>query len=159
MFMFLIALWQMFGYVSLFTTETFFLTRTWQGKSFAGNFVIPAVIWIFLSLSEPAKEGDGLGRIKYGEVRRASDIYGSTEEKQQNTGLWMLLACLNFAAGASSSLAILLSCLMTAGFGFLFAFREKSFAVLVKAGLACIPGGIYVLLYVALTHGLLVLPV
>ncbi|MDE6202378.1 MAG: hypothetical protein K2G19_02745, partial [Lachnospiraceae bacterium] len=75
-FMILIALWQMFGYVSLFTTETFFLTRTWQGKSFAGNFVIPAVIWIFLSMFEPTKEGDGLGRIKYGEVRRASEVYG-----------------------------------------------------------------------------------
>lgn len=159
MFMVLMALWQMFGYVSLFTTETFFLTRTWQGKSFAGNFVIPAVIWIFLSNAEPSKEGDGLGRIKYGEVRRASDIYGGVEEKSKNTGLWLLLACLNFAGGASSSLAILLSCLMTAGFGLLFAFRERSFAVLVRAGLACIPGGLYVLLYVALTHGLLVLPV
>lgn len=159
MFMTLMALWQMFGYVSLFTTETFFLTRTWQGKSFAGNFVIPAVIWIFLSNAEPSKEGDGLGRIKYGEVRRASDIYGGVEEKSKNTGLWLLLACLNFAGGASSSLAILLSCLMTAGFGLLFAFRERSFAVLVRAGLACIPGGLYVLLYVALTHGLLVLPV
>ncbi|GFI70427.1 hypothetical protein IMSAG249_02256 [Lachnospiraceae bacterium] len=159
MFMALMAFWQMFGYVSLFTTETFFLTRTWQGKSFAGNFVIPAVIWIFLSNAEPSKEGDGLGRIKYGEVRRASDIYGGVEEKSKNTGLWLLLACLNFAGGASSSLAILLSCLMTAGFGLLFAFRERSFAVLVRAGLACIPGGLYVLLYVALTHGLLVLPV
>lgn len=159
MFMALMAFWQMFGYVSLFTTETFFLTRTWQGKSFAGNFVIPAVIWIFLSNAEPSKEGDGLGRIKYGEVRRASDIYGGVEEKSKNTGLWLLLACLNFAGGASSSLAILLSCLMTAGFGLLFAFRERSFAVLVRAGLACIPGGLYALLYVALTHGLLVLPV
>ncbi len=158
MFMILIALWQMFGYVSLYTTETFFLTRTWQGKSFAGNFVIPAVIWIFLSLAEASKEGDGLGRIQYGEVRRASEIYGGPEEKSTNAGLWALLACLNFAGGASSSLAILLSCLMTAGFGLLFAFRERRFAVLVRAGLACIPGGIYVLLYVALTHGLVVLP-
>lgn len=157
-FMILIALWQMFGYVSLFTTETFFLTRTWQGKSFAGNFVIPAVIWIFLSMFDPTKEGDGLGRIKYGEVRRASEVYGRPEEKSKNTGLWLMLACLNFAGGASSSLAILLSCLMTAGFGLLFAFREKSFAVLVKAVLTCVPGGIYVLLYVALTHGILVLP-
>ena len=50
MFMVLMALWQMFGNVSIYTTETFFLTRTWQGKSFAGNFIIPAVFWIFLCL-------------------------------------------------------------------------------------------------------------
>lgn len=130
MFLFLIALWQVFGNISIYTTETFFLTRTWQGKSFAGNFVIPAVIWIFLCLGK--------------------------EETQEKKGLWLLLTCLNFAGGASSSLAILLSCLMTAGYGVLFAFRHKKPGILIKAGLSCVPGGIYVLLYIALTHGWLV---
>ena len=127
MFMILIALWQMFGNISVYTTETFFLTRTWQGKSFAGNFVIPAVIWIFLYLFE-------------------------TEE---NSGFWILLAALNLAGGASSSLAILLSCLMTVGFGFLFAIREKKFSILVKSGLSCAGGGLYVILYILLTHGII----
>ena len=129
MFMLLLGLWQVFGNISLYTTETFFLTRTWQGKSFAGNFVIPAVIWIFLQLYE--------------------------EEKRLIW--WVLLGVLNLAGGASSSLAVLLSCLMTAGFGFLFALKEKKFSVLVKAGLTCIPGGVYVVLYAAVTHGLLAL--
>lgn len=127
MFLFLIALWQIFGNISLYTTETFFLTRTWQGKSFAGNVVIPAVIWIFLLLYDSSKAA----------------------------GLWILLAALNLAGGASSSLAVLLSCLMTAGFGFLFAVSKKSFGILVRSGLACISGGIYVLLYLLLTHGIL----
>lgn len=127
MFMVLIALWQVFGNISLYTTETFFLTRTWQGKSFAGNVVIPAVIWIFLLLYEDSKKA----------------------------GLWILLAALNLAGGASSSLAVLLSCLMTAGFGFLFAISKKSFGFLVRSGMACVSGGIYVLLYLMLTHGML----
>lgn len=135
MFMLVLALWQMFGYISLYTTETFFLTRTWQGKSFAGNFILPAVIWIFLCLFVTDEEEGSGGR----------------------TGLWLLLAGLNLAGGASSSLAILLSCLMSAGFGFLFAVREKRFGILVKAGLSCIPGGIYVLLYLLLTHGIITL--
>lgn len=129
-FMVLIALWQMFGNISIYTTETFFLTRTWQGKSFAGNFVIPAVIWIFLCLMR--------------------------EESTGKKGLWLLLASLNLAGGASSSLAILLSCMMTAGLAVLWAIREKKPGILVKAGLCCVPGGVYVLLYVALTHGILV---
>lgn len=129
MFMVLTALWQMFGNISIYTTETFFLTRTWQGKSFAGSFVIPAVIWIFLCLME--------------------------EEDTRRKGFWMLLACLNLAGGASSSLAVLLSCLLTAGLSVLFAFKERKPGIIVKAGLSCIPGGAYVLLYVALTHGLL----
>lgn len=141
MFMVVMALWQMFGYISLYTTETFFLTRTWQGKSFAGNFVLPAVIWIFLRLF--ASDDDTGGK--------------STGKGNMETGLWILLACLNFAGGASSSLAILLSCLMSAGFAVLFAIRERRFGILVKAGLSCVPGGVYVLLYVLLTHGIIVL--
>ena len=131
MFMILMGLWQMFGNISVYTTETFFLTRTWQGKSVAANFMIPAVIWIFLKL------------------------FGNTEKKDER-GLWLLLTALNLAGGASSSLAILLTCLMTVGFGFLFALREKKFSILVKSGFACVGGGAYVLLYLLLTHGIIV---
>lgn len=146
MFMVVIALWQMFGNISIYTVETFFLTRTWQGKSFAGNFVIPAVIWIFLSLFVSKDEQ------KEGEFVRMASL-----EKSRESGPWILLACLNFAGGASSSLAILLSCLLSAGLAVLFAIRERSFGILVKVSLCCVPGGLYVLLYLLLTHGIIVL--
>lgn len=145
MFMTLMALWQMFGNISLYTTETFFLTRTWQGKSFAGNFVIPAVIWLFLCLFD---EGERKKKAK----GRGGAAGKETSGRQR---LWLLLACLNFAGGASSSLAILLSCLMTMGFGMLFAIREKKPIILLKAGGSCVPGGAYIMLYLALTHGIL----
>lgn len=160
MFMVLIALWQMFGAVSIYTTETFFLTRTWQGKSFAGNFVIPAVLWIFLCLFEKGSsrsKGPGL-RLKEGWsiTENGKSILGEKKEGcQGQAGFWILLGCLNLAGGASSSLAIMLSCLMTAGLGFLFAVRERRMGILIKAALACLPGAVYVLLYVALTHGLI----
>ncbi len=148
MFMALIALWQLFGNVSIYTTETFFLTRTWQGKSFAGNFVIPAVIWIFLCLfpeggQPPRKESP-------------SDGEDCGKGKAIGTGPWVLLTCLNLAGGASSSLAIFLSCMMTAGLAALYAIRDWKLSILIKAGLTCIPGGAYVLLYLALTHGILI---
>ncbi len=127
LFMALMALWQIFGNISLYTTETFFLTRTWQGKSFAGNFIIPTVLWIFLKLYEDDRE----------------------------KGLWALLFCLNFAGGASSSLAVLLSCLMTVGFGFLFAVSKKRISIFIKACFSCAGGGVYVLMYLLLTHGFL----
>lgn len=144
MFMVVIALWQIFGNISIYTPETFFLTRTWQGKSFAGSFVIPAVIWIFLCLfasDEEQEESDGF------------EILNESEERK--TGFWLLLACLNFAGGASSSLAVLLSCLMSTGFGVLFAVRKKRFGILIKAGFSCVTGAIYVLLYLCLTHGII----
>lgn len=142
MFMVLIALWQMFGNVSIYTTETFFLTRTWQGKSFAGNFIIPAVFWIFFRLfvadkqEQSAKSNAALLK----RIKTMDDI-----------GLWILLGCLNLAGGASSSLAILLSALLTAGLAVLFAVKERKFSILVKAGCTCILGGVYVILYVVLS--------
>lgn len=158
MFMVLIALWQMFGAASIYTTETFFLTRTWQGKSFAGNFVIPAVLWIFLCLFDKGSSGNRGLRLKEGWsiTENGKSILGEKREGYQGQiGFWILLACLNLAGGASSSLAIMLSCLMTAGLSLLFCIRERRPGILIKAALACLPGGVYVLLYVALIHGLI----
>lgn len=130
-FMIIMALFQMFGNVSIYTNETFLLTRTWQGKSVAGNFIIPMVFWIFLSLFEKKD---------------------NWSKKQGNAGYWIMLACLNLAAGVSSSLAVLLSALLTAGLAVLFAVKERRFSVLVWAGLSCIPSAAYVLTYLVISH-------
>ncbi|MGN0376376.1 MAG: DUF6077 domain-containing protein [Suilimivivens sp.] len=136
-FLILISLFQMFGNVSIYTSETFFLTRTWQGKSVAGNFIIPVVFWIFLNLFEKEEiKGEKAERL-----RTAGD-----------KGYWILLGCLNLAAGVSSSLAVLLSMLLTAGLAFLFTIKERKFSILIKAGLTCIPGAAYVLTYLVISH-------
>ena len=148
MFLTLMALWQMFGNVSIYTTETFFLTRTWQGKSFAGNFIIPAGFWIFLCLF---REND-CGTLQ----KMDSDIEDAAEAKSRKIrsgnrgGLWMMLTLLNLAAGASSSLAVLLSCALTMGLGVLLTIRSRRFRNLICAGLSCALGGAYVLLYMML---------
>lgn len=133
-FMIIMALFQIFGNVSIYTNETFLLTRTWQGKSVAGNFMIPAVFWIFLSLFEQKDREEG--------EAKASD----------QKVFYLLLACLNLAAGISSSLAVLLCSLLTAGLGVLFAIRERKFSILIKAGLTCVPGALYVLTYLIISH-------
>ena len=127
MFMIALAFIQMFGNVSIYTNETFLLTRTWQGKSLTGNFILPAVFWLFLCLFEREKEEKGIG-------------------------YWILLGVLNLAAGASSSLAVLLSLLLTAGLGFLFSVKERSFRILFTTGLTCIPGAVYILTYLIISH-------
>lgn len=148
MFMALMALWQMFGNVSIYTTETFFLTRTWQGKSFAGNFIIPAVFWIFLCLFHESDRGT--------RPKMDFDVEADTEGKSRkiprgNSGsLWMMLTLLNLAAGASSSLAVLLSCALTMGLGVLLTIRSRRFWNLIYAGLSCVLGGAYVILYMML---------
>lgn len=133
-FMIIMALFQIFGNVSIYTNETFLLTRTWQGKSVAGNFMIPAVFWIFLSLFEQKDREEGDVKVPDQKV------------------FYLLLACLNLAAGISSSLAVLLCSLLTAGLGVLFAIRERKFSILIKVGLTCIPGALYVLTYLIISH-------
>lgn len=148
MFLALMALWQMFGNVSIYTTETFFLTRTWQGKSFAGNFIIPAVFWIFLCLF---RESDRETRQKVDFSVEVNSERKSRKLPRGNSGsLWMMLTLLHLAAGASSSLAVLLSCALTMGLGVLLMIRSRRFRNLIYAGLSCILGGAYVLLYMML---------
>lgn len=148
MFLALMALWQMFGNVSIYTTETFFLTRTWQGKSFAGNFIIPAVFWIFLCLF---REEDHRNQQKR-ELDAEDAVKGKSRKirSRNSSSLWMMLTLLNLAAGASSSLAVLLSCALTMGLGVLLMIRSRRFRNLIYAGLSCILGGAYVLLYMML---------
>ncbi len=106
--------------------------------------MIPAVIWLFLCLFASFDESDN-----------PDDFELLNDTGERKTGFWILLACLNFAGGASSALAVLLSCLMSAGFAVLFAVRQKRFGILVKTGFTCVTGGIYVLLYLLLTHGII----
>lgn len=123
-FLILMALFQIFGNVSIYTSETFFLTRTWQGKSLCGNFMIPAIFWLYLCM-----------------------FRGEAQQK-----LFFLLAFLNLASGISSSLGVLLTCLLTAGLGLLLAVGKKRPGILVKACLSCVPGAAYMLTYLIASH-------
>ena len=79
-FMIMMSMFQIFGNVSIYTNETFFLTRTWQGKAVAGSLVIPALFWMFLSIY------DGMAK------KRHTDI-----------GLWIVFVCVNMTAGVYTS--------------------------------------------------------
>lgn len=145
MFMILIALFQMFGNVSIYTAETFLLTRTWQGKSVAANLVLPAVIWIFLMLFDEEKQ-ETAQKLTAPE-NPMTEKPAVAAKKAGADGYFVLLACVITAAGVSSSLAVLLAVLLSAGLAVLFAIKNRSFGVLLKTGLACIPGAIYMLIY------------
>ena len=128
-FMIIMALFQMFGNVSIYTNETFFLTRTWQGKSVAANLVIPMMflllLWIF-----------------NGEKR---------EEKGRRIDLWIMLVCLNMTAGVCSSLAVFLIAILLGAAALCLMVVEKDWKIPVKLGLTCIPNLFYVILYLALS--------
>lgn len=131
-FMILMCMFQIFGNVSIYTNETFFLTRTWQGKAVAGSLVIPAFLWLFLMLYDKDRE-----------------------DKRTDAGLWLLLVCVNVTAGICSSIAIFIVSILTAVTAFCLMIVERDFKVLVKIGAACIPNLIYMGIYVIMAYGYL----
>lgn len=126
-FMIIMAMFQMFGNVSIYTNETFFLTRTWQGKSVAASIVIPMMFLLLIWLSA-----------------------GEKKRRRQDAGLWIMLVCLNMTAGVCSSLAVFLIAILLATAALCLMFVKKDWRLPVKLGLTCIPNLIYVILYLGL---------
>lgn len=126
-FMIIIGMFQMFGNVSIYTNETFFLTRTWQGKAVAGSLVIPMLFLLLLWL-----------------------FAGEKEERKQNAGIWIMFVCLNMTAGLCSSIAVFLLAILLGAAAFCLMIVERDVRIPVKLGLTCIPNAVYVLLYLML---------
>lgn len=131
-FMIVMSLFQIFGNVSIYTNETFFLTRTWQGKSVAGSLVIPAFFWVLLLIYDKTKK-----------------------EREAQAGLWMLLVCVNMTAGICSSIAVFLVSILLALTAFVLMIVERDFKVLFKLGAACIPNLVYMGIYVVMAYSYL----
>ena len=125
-FMILMTMFQIFGNVSIYTSETFFLTRTWQGKAVAGSLVIPALFWMFLWIYDGKRHGDA--------------------------GLWFVFVCINMAAGVCSSIAVFLVCILMALTAFCLAITERDYRVILKMGAVCIPNVIYMAVYVIVAY-------
>lgn len=131
-FMILMAVFQIFGNVSIYTSETFFLTRTWQGKALAGALVIPALFWVFLQIYDKC-------------VRKG----------RADAGLWILFVCINMTAGVCSSIAVFLVCILIAVATFCLAVAERDWKILFKVGAACIPNVVYMAIYVFMAYSYL----
>lgn len=119
-FMIFIAVMQIFGNVSIYTGSTFFLTRTWQGKSLLGNVVLPAIIWLVLWIFD-------------------SDNY----EKESRVGLWALLVITNFVAALSSTASVFLVAMLIGVTGLMLGIKEKDIQIPLRLMISCIPLVIY----------------
>lgn len=131
-FLIIMAFFQIFGNVSIYTNETFFLTRTWQGKAVAGALVIPALFWVFLLLYDKG-----------------------VRNERTEAGLWILLVGINMTAGVCSSIAVFLVCILIAAAAFCLAVAERDRKILFKAGAACVPNVIYMAVYVFMAYSYL----
>ena len=134
-FLIVISVIQMFGNTSIYTPETFFLTRTWQGKSLVSNFVIPLLIWLFLWISE---EQQNLPKANTGIplIQRISP--------------WILMGLVNMTGGICSSMGAILGTILIGAYTLVMLITRHRIGVLVGAILACIPNLVYVLFYLSI---------
>lgn len=132
-FMTLMVGMQLFGSYSIYTNETFFVTRTWQGKSVLANIAIPAAFYILLRICA------------YTEVERTDEEieYGTTLP-----GLMMTLLAVNLVGALASSLGLLLLCFLEGLFLVVVAVRNKRFSVIPAGMVSMVPCIIYILIYV-----------
>ena len=90
-FLTLVSIMQIWGNISIYTNETFFLTRTWQGKSVLANLILLVELWLMLELCAREKN----------------------RERQEETGsqlpYWLLLAVNHIAAAMMTSMGAFLT--------------------------------------------------
>lgn len=125
-FMVFLMLWFLFGNVSIYTTETFALTRIWQGKGLFTAIVIPTM---FLCLF---------------------DMYQRYEENKNIRKEWFLLLCCVFASVLATSTSVFLVPVFLGLAGVLYAVRFRRAGVLLHFGTAILPALFYGILYILL---------
>lgn len=113
---------RIFGNVSIYTPETFLLTRTWQGKSILANIVFVLILWIFFNLFETP----------------AQKTY------------WVLLALAHVFAGTCTSIGMFLTAALTALFTAALFLYGKNARVLLYGALTLVPNAAYTVLYLVL---------
>lgn len=131
-FLTLVSIMQIWGNISIYTNETFFLTRTWQGKSVLANLILLVELWLMLELCAREKSG----------------------KRQEETGsqlpYWLLLAVNHIAAAMMTSMGAFLTALLFGIMALVAAIRYRSWSILWKMALCCIPNVFYLVLLLIL---------
>lgn len=119
--MFVIFVWMvnLYGYYSLFCSETFLMTRGWQGKSIVAGVGIPAMLMLFL------------------------DIYRDITKRSS----YVLLMLLNLAMCLLSGMGIIIGAILVASFTIVYAIDKKSFRLILWGLLVCMPNAVYYAIY------------
>ncbi|MBQ8247868.1 MAG: hypothetical protein IJZ42_12105 [Lachnospiraceae bacterium] len=119
----LVGLFNVYGYVSIYTAQTFFLTRTWQGKSIFANLFLPVLLLLLL-------------------------WFGEIKQKEKVTNYYYLFAgIIMFAGTAMTTMAsFILPMVFMLGMIFL-AICQKRPSMLLKGMISCVPAGIVGILY------------
>lgn len=133
-FMLFISFLYIFGNVSIYTRETFMLTRTWQGKSILANLVIAAVIWLLLSIFY--RDEERLAALKYGE-----------EDEHLTLGYWIMIFSMSIVAAMCSTAGVFLIGLLIGAYGTVLSLWKRDIQIALKLMITCVPLVVYGAIY------------
>lgn len=123
-----------YGGYSIYNSETFMLTRLWQGKSVIAAIGIPllllGLIWLFNAVPK---------RDKW--LQKSED--DSSNKANKNYFLILLMVV---ALGLPSNMGFILTTIMLGSFGLIYGISKKSLKVMFGVWLCCIPSIIYLLI-------------
>lgn len=126
-FMIFTAILILWGNYSLYTAETFLLTRTRQGKAALGNIMVPAFFFLVYLVSERL-----------------------AEKKKVEKGLWALLFCLTTFSCLCSTFGGFLVAVLFGAFGFCALIAYRRWQLLLPLVLCLLPAAIYMGMYMVL---------
>ena len=119
LFLLLVCVFELFGYISIYAGATFFLTRIWQGKSIVAGVLLPFLIALMLQF-----------------------------EADYENPLWhILIGTVNLGACLLSGVGIVYSAVLVGCFEFSYALQHKSWKNLLLGILSCLPNLVFGILY------------
>ena len=104
-----------FGYHSFYASETFIMTRMWQGKATLAGVGIPVMLWIFLELY-----------------------------KNENKESYIMLIIADMAMCLLSNMGVIICGIMLGCFGIAYGIIKKSFKITAFLWLMCIINVVYI---------------
>lgn len=117
----LLVIW---GNVSLYTAETFLITRTGQGKAALANLVIPALFLLLYMVGERIASG-----------------------RRVEKSLWLLAFCIMMTACFCSTLGGFLIAVLLGVFGLCVVFVYRKWSIFLPLCLCLMPAAVYIGLY------------
>lgn len=158
-FILFVMLFQVFGSTSIYTSETFLLTRTWQGKSMVANFLFPLMLWIWMEIlgigcgtdednSDSSEYAPKIDDDACAECKEDGNATVTAKVKAAREPWLVMLFLLSACAGVFSSLAVILISAFSGLIALLFAIRRRSMKLLINTFITLIPAIMYAVIYV-----------
>lgn len=126
-FMIFTALLILWGNYSLYTAETFLMTRTRQGKAALGNIMVPAFFFLIYLVGERL-----------------------AENKKVEKSLWVLLFCLTAFSCLCSTFGGFLTAVLFGAFGLCALITYRRWRLVLPLVLCLLPAAVYMGMYVIL---------